>query len=103
MADDPWAEADLPAGDDTAPRRAPTGPRARIRRKLRRWEPPKGNVKTGDLAAARTSNIERATMKARPEPDEWREQLAAGDRSKAISSLASPKLTHNSGSGFGLA
>jgi hypothetical protein len=65
-----------------------------------------GNTKTADLDAARSRTIADAQGKtsfADPEGDDWREQLGNKDRGKAASTLTSGKLTHNSGSGFGLA
>lgn len=100
MADDPWAEADLPGEDGTV--RVP--PQRRFgRRRAKPWTPPKGNVKREDVGPARTAVIKTATGGDRPEPAQWREELKQGDRTKAASALATGRHTHNSGSGFGLA
>ncbi len=69
----------------------------------RRGDGPKGNVKRADAAAARLTTTSEAQGRTMREADEWREQLAAGERGKAASSLAGKRHTHNSGSGFGLA
>lgn len=70
-------------------------------RRLRYRDPPKGNTKRSDAAAARTAALAQAQAKDRTEKDEWREQMDAGDRSAAIGTLSSSGLTHNAGHGFG--
>jgi hypothetical protein len=69
-------------------------------------KPHKGNTKTANLAEARSANIADAQGKttfADPGADDWRQDLANKQHGKAAAKLTSGKLTHNSGSGFGLA
>jgi hypothetical protein len=66
----------------------------------------RGNTKTADLPAARSRNVAEAQGKTTftdPGGEDWRDQLANKERGKAASTLTSGKMTHNSGSGFGLA
>lgn len=91
------ADAGATVWDEDKPRPARNTPQL-LRRKH------KGNVKAADQEMARQQATNAATGKT-PDPpnDEWREQLAVGERGKAISQLTDTELTHNSGSGFGLA
>jgi hypothetical protein len=73
------------------------------RKRRRPRQRPPTNTAVGDVRFARDATIREATGETRPEPDEWREQQAAGERSKAVASLASRRPTHNADSGFGLA
>jgi hypothetical protein len=102
-SEDPWAidptQEDVTGITPALPQAIRRGPFKRLRRR----EPPKGNTKTGDAPAARNVVIARAQGKERQEPDQWREDLKAGDRGKVISELTSRKITHNAASGFGLA
>lgn len=66
-------------------------------------ERPKGNTSREEAPAARARLMAEATGRAHREPDAWREQLAAGDKGKAVATLTSRRLTHNAGTGFGLA
>lgn len=70
-------------------------------KRVRYRDPPKGNTKRGDAATKRTATVALAQAKGRTEPDQWREELAAGDRGKAIGTLSNTSLTHDSGHGFG--
>jgi hypothetical protein len=64
----------------------------------------KGNTKMVDAQQARAATMRDAQgIGEVPVASDWREQLAAGDKGKAISSLTDGGLTHNAGSGFGLA
>ncbi len=63
----------------------------------------KGNTKAEEAPAARQAAVATATGRLLEPTSDWREKLAAGERSKAISDLTDTDLTHNSGSGFGLA
>lgn len=104
--DDDEALPVIPAGQQAPPPPDPaalaeSGPAAPIA--LTRRREPKGNVKAGDAAYARAMNLAEATGRARPEPDDWREQLEAGEKSTATATLSSRRPTHNAGSGFGLA
>lgn len=96
-ADGPLASP-APSVDDLAA----SGPGAPIP-PPRRGDGPKGNVKRADAAAARMMTTSEAQGRTMREADQWREELAAGERGKAASSLAGKRHTHNSGSGFGLA
>lgn len=70
---------------------------------------PKGNTKIGDARVKRGTTISEAQGRATfTEPgaadeNDWRDDMAVGERGKAASKLSSGRLTHNSGSGFGLA
>jgi hypothetical protein len=74
------------------------GPRPR-RRNL------KGNTKAANADIARAAALREATGRAEPEVagTGWRDHLKAGERGKASSALVKDGLTHNAGSGFGLA
>lgn len=63
----------------------------------------KGNTKAGDASMKRDQVMREAKGTVMKDPDEWRDQLGQGDRGKAGAALYSTELTHNAGSGFGLA
>lgn len=89
-----------------APAEAESSTKRKRRRRAKAAEPRKGNTKTADLSAARSQNVAQAQGKttfADPGDGDWRQDLGNKDRGKAASKLTSGKLTHNSGSGFGLA
>ncbi len=76
------------------------------KRERRRAREHKGNTKVADIATARDQVVAEAQGQATftgPDSEEWRTELGAGNRGKAIAALTSDKLTHNAGSGFGLA
>ena len=80
---------------------APVRPkRTRVRVAPRRRH--EGNTKVSEAPAKRTAVLAEATGKAIRNPDDWREELAAGSRDKAVAAIPQG-LTHNSGSGFGIA
>lgn len=81
------------------------GPRKR-RRSQSVDKPHKGNTKIANAGEARSATIADAQGKttfADPDADDWRQDLANKDHDRAAAKLTSGKLTHNSGSGFGLA
>lgn len=98
--DDPWAldEAEIALNPAVTAAR-----KGFLRRRRKGSEPPKGNTKTTDARATRDSVIRQAQGRDRKEPEQWREDLKAGERGKAQAALASKSFTHNAGSGFGLA
>jgi hypothetical protein len=61
----------------------------------------RGNVKENDAAEARTAILAKATGRAHEELDEWRQQLALGQRDRAAATLSARRS--GSGNGFGLA
>ena len=63
----------------------------------------RGNTSSEDLGAARAAALREAQGRGFIDPSEWAEQLEAGDRTRASSALGRSELTHNAGSGFGLA
>lgn len=83
-------------GDESGPTRAA---RARRPRRERR----KGNTPADMAGAARAATLAEATGQIPAEADDWRERLAGGERSVAEAAVRSKALTHNAGSGFGLA
>lgn len=91
---DPWYIANSGA----------TSPIASVARAIRR-PPPKGNTPRADLAGARAMNLRDAqgiTTITSPD-DDWRQDLAEGNKNTARSKLTSMDLTHNAHTGFGLA
>jgi hypothetical protein len=99
------AEVDVWADDyDPEIEGVPAPPRRTVRHPHR---PPvvehKTNTKTADADRVRGEVMREAQGKTKPEPDEWRQHLAAGERGKAISGLLDGGVTHNADSGFGLA
>jgi hypothetical protein len=84
----------LPASD------APVAPRA-PRKRRRRSFPTKG-IPVAQAGDARRELLAEATGRGQQEPEQWREELANGQRDRAASSLRSAR-GRGSGSGFGLA
>ena len=113
MPDDLEDDLDLLEEDDPEPLPVirsdgtPEAPAKPKRRRARNAPPPKrANARVEDLAAERQRNLEEARSGGRlvdPSGDEWREILRSGNRNRASNRLADDELTHNSGSGFGLA
>lgn len=64
---------------------------------------PKGNTKAVLAADRRREVMAEAKGAASPRQQQWRESLRDGKRNKAASELTQGGVTHNSGSGFGLA
>jgi hypothetical protein len=92
--DDDYDLDGTPIVEDSVPFRPPRGKARDL----------KGNTKTPDAPQARQAAIREATGRGMVPPvADWREQLAAGETGKAASSLTDGGLTHNAGSGFGLA
>ena len=80
-----------------------TPPRKRRRRPTMR-APQRGNTTRAQAQDARRSTLEAATGRAPlKNADEWRELLRSGERTKARTKLSGRGMTHNAGSGFGLA
>jgi len=75
---------------------------ARSRSRARRRPFPRGGIPTSLAAEARRQVLAEATGKDFAEPDEWREDLAVGNRGRASSDIQRGG-DHNSASGFGLA
>lgn len=87
-----------------APGTAAPPAQSKARHKVRTTPDAKrGNTKAGDARLTRDQIVREAQGKERTEPEPWREEISAGDRSKAVATLSSRRHTHNSGSGFGLA
>lgn len=70
--------------------------------KRKRVKPPNGNTKRMNAREARRQAMREAQGRGPAAPQEWRDELAAGNRGKAAA-LLSKGGNHNSGSGFGLA
>jgi hypothetical protein len=90
------------AATPPAPMRSRTPKRGMIR-PMHAGGGPRGNTRTGDAEGARRRSIAEATGQATPATAEWREDLAEGNRDRAVGKLSRKGKTHNSGSGFGLA
>lgn len=83
----------------------PTPGKIRTGRLTRRLTP-NGNTKTVD-ASTRRGEVTRAAMAGgKPsggDGQDWRNELAEGQRGKAASAVSQRRSSHNSGSGFGVA
>jgi len=99
-------EAELPIvpapGSDGSPADL-GGPRPALVRRRSAHAPPTGNTKRRDAAGRRREILREATGRSIPEPAEWEDDLAMKQRDRAASKLSTKTLTHNAGSGFGLA
>lgn len=61
-----------------------------------------GNVKADAAPMARQDAIKEATGRGPKRTDEWREELAQGERGRAVAALSRRGMTHNADRGFGL-
>lgn len=99
MSDEVWAGDDY--ADEDEPKRQRRAPRPF--RTLRSRMRPRGNTKLADAPQARERVLKEATGRAEKQPEQWRQELALGNREAAASTLSAKGKTHNAGSGFGLA
>jgi hypothetical protein len=82
--------------DEDKPRPARQSPQGLLRRR-------RGNTRIEEAEGARAQASQVAAGRLMEPKSEWREDMVTGERGKAISKLTDGELTHNSGSGFGLA
>jgi hypothetical protein len=61
-----------------------------------------GNTKVAEAPQKRAAVLAEAKGQGLRAPDEWREELAAGSRDKAVAAIPQG-LTHGASSGFGIA
>ena len=83
--------------EEDKPRPARRSPQSGFGRKRR------GNTKIAEAEGARAQASQVAAGRLMEPKSDWRDHMAVGERGKAISKLTDGELTHNAGSGFGLA